>query len=176
MEHDDVIKWKHFPRCWLFVRRIHRSPVNSPYKGQWRGALMFSLICVWINGWVNNRDAGDLMRYRAHYDVIIMEEYVHPIETCESNYSSMPWYHINYVNKRGTGYHIELSTHWFLGDKQPQPLLYRYHRTILKEIIDLSLFKETLNWKVNPVSLSSSFTETLQPNQIKTLQIIHGDP
>ena len=39
---------------------------------QWRGALMFSLICVWINGWVNNREAGDLRRYRAHYDVIVM--------------------------------------------------------------------------------------------------------
>ena len=46
--HDDVIKWKHFPRYWPFVRGIHRSPVNSPHKGQWRGALMFSLICVWI--------------------------------------------------------------------------------------------------------------------------------
>ena len=43
--HDDVINWKHFPRYWPFVRRIHRSPVNSPHKGQWRGALMFSLIC-----------------------------------------------------------------------------------------------------------------------------------
>ena len=41
-------------------------------KGQWRGALMFSLICFWINGWVNNREAGDLRRYRAHYDVIVM--------------------------------------------------------------------------------------------------------
>ena len=40
--HDDVIKWKHFPRYWPFVRGIHRSPVNSLYKGQWRGALMFS--------------------------------------------------------------------------------------------------------------------------------------
>ena len=47
-------------------------PVNSPHKGQWRGALMFSLICVWINGWVNNREAGDLRRYRAHYDVTVM--------------------------------------------------------------------------------------------------------
>ena len=46
--HDDVIEWKHFPRYWPFVRGIHRSPVNSPHKGQWRGALMFSLICVWI--------------------------------------------------------------------------------------------------------------------------------
>ena len=72
VEHDDVIKWKHFPRNWPFVRGIHRSPVNSPHKGQWRGALMFSLICIWIKDWVNNREAGDLRRYRAHYDVIIM--------------------------------------------------------------------------------------------------------
>ena len=59
-EHDDVIKWKHFPRYWPFVRGIPRSPVNSPYKGQWRGSLMFSLICVCINGSVNNREAGEL--------------------------------------------------------------------------------------------------------------------
>ena len=70
--HDDVIKWKHVPPNWPFVWGIHRSPVNSPHKGQWRGALMFSLICVWINDWVINREAGDLRRYRAHYDVIVM--------------------------------------------------------------------------------------------------------
>ena len=44
--HDDVIKWKHFPRYWPFVRGIHRSPVKSPHIGQWRGTLMFSLICA----------------------------------------------------------------------------------------------------------------------------------
>ena len=70
--HDDVIEWKHFPRNWPFVRGIHRSPVNFPHKGQWRGALMFSLIWVWINDWVNNREAGDLRRYRAHYEVTVM--------------------------------------------------------------------------------------------------------
>ena len=64
--------WIHFPRYWPFVREIHQSLVNSPHKGQWRGALMFSLISVWINGWVNNRKAGDLRRHRAHYDVIVM--------------------------------------------------------------------------------------------------------
>ena len=69
---DDVIKWKHFPRYWPFVWGIHRSPVNSPHKGQWRGALMFTLICARINGWVNNREAGDLRRYPAHCDVIVM--------------------------------------------------------------------------------------------------------
>ena len=44
--HGDVIKWKHFPRSWPFVRGIHRSPVNSPHESQWRRALMFSLICL----------------------------------------------------------------------------------------------------------------------------------
>ena len=48
------------------------SPVNSPQKGQWRGALMFSVICAWINAWVNNLEAGDLRRHRAHYDVIVI--------------------------------------------------------------------------------------------------------
>ena len=67
-----VIKWKHFPRYWPFVRGIPRSPVNSPHKSQCCGALMFSLICVWINGWVNNDEAGYLRRHRTRYDVIVM--------------------------------------------------------------------------------------------------------
>ena len=74
LTHDDVIKWKHFPRYWPFVRGIHRSPVNSTHKGQWRGALMLPLICVWTNAWVSNRDAGDLRRYRVHYDVTVMSK------------------------------------------------------------------------------------------------------
>ena len=51
---------------------IHRSPVNFPHKGQWRGALMFSLICARINGWVNTREAGDLRCHPAHHDVTVM--------------------------------------------------------------------------------------------------------
>ena len=73
--HDDVIKWKHFPHNWPFVREIHRSPVNFPHKGQWRGALMLSLIYAWINDWVNNREAGDLRRQHGHYDVIVMSPF-----------------------------------------------------------------------------------------------------
>ena len=72
IDHDDVIKRKHFPRYLPFVRGIHRWPVNSPHKGRWRGTLMFSLIYAWINGWINNREAGDLRRHRAHYDATVM--------------------------------------------------------------------------------------------------------
>ena len=54
------------------VRGIPRSSVNSPHKGQWRGVMIFSLICAWINGWVTNGEAGDLRRHRAHYDVTLM--------------------------------------------------------------------------------------------------------
>ena len=70
--HDDANKGKLFPRYWPFLRGIYRPPVNFPHKGQWLGALMFSFICAWINGWVSNREAGDLRRHRAHYDVTVM--------------------------------------------------------------------------------------------------------
>ena len=69
--HDDVIKWKHFPRCWSIVRGIHRSPVDSLHKGQWRRVFVFSLIRDWTNGWANNRDASDLKPHRVHYDVTV---------------------------------------------------------------------------------------------------------
>ena len=65
------------------VRGIHRSPVNSPHKGQWRGAMFF--ICVWTNDWLNNRDAGDLRRDRAHYDVTVM---IQRNETNEPNHTN----------------------------------------------------------------------------------------
>ena len=47
-------------------------PVNSPHKGPWRRVLMFCLICVWINGCVNNHESGDLRLYGVNYDVIVM--------------------------------------------------------------------------------------------------------
>ena len=68
--------WHHqmktFSELLAFCAGNSRSPVNSPRKGQWRGALMFSLICIWINSWVNNREAGDLRPYHFHYDVTTM--------------------------------------------------------------------------------------------------------
>ena len=49
--HDDVIKWKHLPHYWPFVRGIHRLPVNSPHKDQWRGALICARTSSWCLLW-----------------------------------------------------------------------------------------------------------------------------
>ena len=72
IHHDDVIKWKKNSALLALCAGNAPVPVNSPHKCQWRGALMFSLICARINDWVNNREAGDLRRHRGHYDVNVM--------------------------------------------------------------------------------------------------------
>ena len=84
--HDDVILWKHFPPYWPFVRGIHWSLLNSPHKCQWRGAL-FSLICAWMNAWVNNKEAGDLRCHGAHYDIIVVCQELCMSDACLSLYS-----------------------------------------------------------------------------------------
>ena len=71
-QHDDVIKWKHFSRYWSLVRGIHRLPVKSPTKASDLELRRFLLSAPWINGWIDNREAGDLRRHRTHYDVIVM--------------------------------------------------------------------------------------------------------
>ena len=69
---DGVIKCKHSPRYWPFVRGNPGSLVNSPHRGQWRGILIFSLICSWINSYINNGETGDLRRHLAHYDITVI--------------------------------------------------------------------------------------------------------
>ena len=94
MSHDNVIKWKYLPCYWPFVRGIQRSPVNSPHKGRWCGALMFPLICAWINVCANNREAGDLRRHRAHYDVTVMCKWVYSclfVVVSESMWQQVAW-------------------------------------------------------------------------------------
>ena len=83
--HVDVIKWKHFQRYWLVVRGIHWSPVNYPHRGQWRRALMLSLICARINGWVINHKAGDLIHHRAHYGITVMPSEIWPVSVGRMN-------------------------------------------------------------------------------------------
>ena len=79
--------WRHqmetFSALLAIVRGIHRSPANSPHKGQWREALMFSLICARINDWVNNGEAGDLIRNCVHYDVTKMIHFRKDYSRCK---------------------------------------------------------------------------------------------
>ena len=66
--------WRH--QMETFSALLALCAGNSPHKGQWRGALMFSVIDARIKGWVNSREAGDLRRDRTHYDVIAMVLFV----------------------------------------------------------------------------------------------------
>ena len=99
-----------------FVRGIHRSPVNSPRKGKWRGALVFSLICVWTNDWANHRDAGDLRCRCAQYDVTVMTSriYVYDLLTWLSNTYASPhlwWSRSNHVS---AFMYVYVHTHMYL--------------------------------------------------------------
>ena len=71
INHDDVIKWKHFPRNWPFVRGIHRSRW-IPHT-QASGAELWCFLWSVSDDWVNNREAGDLRRHRGHYDDNVIE-------------------------------------------------------------------------------------------------------
>ena len=116
--HDDVIKWKHYPRHWTFLWGIQRSPMNSPHKGQWLGALMFSLICAWINIWVNNREADDLKSHGTYYDVIVMYHYFYVKCQCQHNNIETKWH----VSRRRFQMHfterkilyLDCHCNWFL--------------------------------------------------------------
>ena len=90
---------------------VHRSPVDFPHKGQWRGALMFSLTCAWDNEWANNRNAGDLKRQCACYDVTVMSSTSKGFRvTCPKYWLVFElkcyWYLFIWLHRR--------SQHWFV--------------------------------------------------------------
>ena len=137
MCHDDAFKWKHFPRYWPFVRGIHRSPVNSPHKGQWRGALMFTLICGRINGWVNNCEAGDFTRNPAHYHVIIMcwcRQYWHNRDMKDKQCRDITWLYL--FPKKVT--HIR-GKNWSLLLQQVNAVHLRNHKSNKSRVLFLWL-------------------------------------
>ena len=81
-KHDHAIKRKHFLCNWPFVRENHRSTMDSPHKGQWRRALMFSLMCAWTKDWRNSEvtvTADAVMSIWRHCnDVTVMELHLNP--------------------------------------------------------------------------------------------------
>ena len=118
--HDDVIKWKHFSRYWPFVPGIHRSPLNSPHKGQWSGALMFSLICAsnkrlskqsrgwWFETpscslWRNCYVIGDLRAPKCKH-INLCHSYMHyiTIENCQLSSFDLTWLGQKYNQHKNT--------------------------------------------------------------------------
>ena len=118
-------RWSHQMETFsvLLVLCARNSPVNIPHKGQWCGALVFSF-CVWINVWVNNREAGDLRRHRAHYDVTVMLFFHSKISiSSQLHTKTLPaWFLFNfillkYVNVKSLSasnwwYRRDILTHW----------------------------------------------------------------
>ena len=86
----------------LLALCVGNSPVNSSHKGQWRGDLMFSLICAWLNGWVNDCESGGLRRLYTHYDVTVMRcPITRPMlwgAFCEFGWASLSAFAMDYVN------------------------------------------------------------------------------
>ena len=67
------------------------SPVTDEFPSQrpvtWRFYVFFYMCRDWTNGWVNNRDAGDLGRHHTHYDVIVMESDLFMVMICNGSAS-----------------------------------------------------------------------------------------
>ena len=120
IQHDDVIKWKYFPCYWPFARGINRSPVNSLHKGQWRRALMLSLICDWTNSWANNRDASDLRRHCAYYDVIVINAFFRcgVVWIFVFVFSCSP---TSFIRKENDGGHVEWKRALYIGTSECGP-------------------------------------------------------
>ena len=111
--------WRHQMKTFsdLLALCAENSPVTAD-KGQWHGSLIFSLICNWINGWVYNREVGDLRPHRTHYNVIVMcgfcllWTFIHGtknIRTCQT-------YTLRFKSYCRCGHYVELSlAMWFWG-------------------------------------------------------------
>ena len=110
--------------------------MNSPHTGQWRRALMFSLICAWINGWVNNRKAGDLRRLRAHYDVTVMTMYHFP-------YSFFEW---PYITIFALCIRINVISMLFISPKTPVLFTIRTEFASIRSTFMLYIYHFYISW------------------------------
>ena len=132
---DDVIKWKHFPRYWPFVRGIHRWPVDSPHKGQWRGALM----CALINGWTNC-GFGDLRRHGVLVTSLWWEP-VQPLTTILSN----------------VGYCMVVKTKWYLEKNGPWECCIKQYISVINRKLCLVMWLLCLKTRDNEAIMFSPF-------------------
>ena len=133
------------------IFRVSGHLINSPHKGQWRGALMFSLICVRINDWVNNREADDLRRYRAHCDVIVMKRSVKSVrKTYRERPPSFNSEHMKYLKQlsRPQLFYPTNTNHTSIFCSRPRVALY-YSSHWGRDKIDAILqttFSNAISW------------------------------
>ena len=67
-------------------------PGEFPAQRPVKRSFDVSLIYVCINGWVNNREAGDLRRYSPHYDVTVMKVCCSSMTQCYPALLNLMWY------------------------------------------------------------------------------------
>ena len=113
--------WRHQMETFFALLALcaGNSPVTGEFtaKSQWCGALVFSLICAWISRWVNTREAGDLRRHRAHYDVIVMNLTNSLFQTtdhtpCKEPYQLLIRTSAVMTRPNTTWYCIQYSSYW----------------------------------------------------------------
>ena len=102
--------------------------LNSPHKGQWRGGLIFSFICAWTNGWVNNRNAGNFRHHRTHYDVTVM-------------------YCFSMADVRSS-LHIYSQGHSYMQIEMRKWLIFR-HQDYLGLLLTLIIFKPSMDTQIH---------------------------
>ena len=114
-----IIKWKHFFA--LLTPWAGHSPGTSEFPTQrwlgalWLGDLLFSFICAWTNGWINNRDAEDFSRHRAHLDVTVF---------FRPNINRKLFYNV-WVYRQHQVLVFHISLRWETSQEQQQPCFFK---------------------------------------------------
>ena len=94
-----VTWWRHQMETFSALLAIcaGNSPVPDEFPTQRPVTQSFDVffICVWINGWVNNPEAGDLRRYHTHYDVTLNDawDYYTIVVSGNAKSISLLWRH-----------------------------------------------------------------------------------
>ena len=143
------------------------SPVTA-HKGQWCETLKFSLICAWINGWVNNHEAGDSRRHRTHYDVTVMDpayrrHFQPQVSGCQPimSFTNM----LKYVLR--CSFRSDRITY-----KQTKPSLILCHKNLMTRLCIIFRFRSVIVWSIFQVTLLLKFSDQFTTFFINKSQFI----
>ena len=87
--------WRHQmeKRSALLALCERNPPVTGRFPSQRpvTRSFEFLMICAWTNGWASNRNADDLSRHRAHYDVTVRRAGAIPVNMAEAGVHGITW-------------------------------------------------------------------------------------